>query len=71
MSMMVDLSLNVKATAAKDYSDRETMLESQRELMVTVNKSKRTNHIFSGVLAGITMITNIVLCWPHLMTNAK
>ena len=47
------------------------MLESQRELITVVNKSKRTNHIFSGVLAGISMISNIVLCWPHLMSNAK
>ena len=47
------------------------MLESQRELITVVNKSKRTNHIFSGVLAGISMVSNIVLCWPHLMSNAK
>ena len=33
MSMMIDLSLNVKTTAAKEYLDRETMIESQSLLI--------------------------------------
>ena len=37
--------------------------------MNQVNKSKRTNHILSGILAIVAMVSCIVLCWPNLMTD--
>ena len=67
--MMVDLALNVRTVAAKEYADRETMLESHRQLVAKVYRAKRTNHILSVLLAALALASCTVLCWPHLMSD--
>ena len=67
--MMVDLALNVRTAAAKEYADREALIEGHGKIVIQVNKSKRTNHILSGLLAVVAMVSNIVLCFPNLMPD--
>ena len=71
MSMMVDLALNVKTAAVRDYQDRQTMIESQTEMMTQVNKSKKINHILSSLLVSVTMVSCIALSFPSLIEDQK
>ena len=71
MSMMVDLALNVRTAAVRDYQDRQTMIERQTEMMTQVNKSKKINHILSSLLVSVTMVSCIALSFPSLIEDQK